>query len=150
MKESSGLLLYRRGAQGWDVLLVHSSGWYNRGKPWGIPKGLIDTGETPRQAAVRETCEETGVVVPVDAEDTFMSLGAVDYASGKKRVHCFAAEAAADVVPKCASWEIDAARFMPLDEARTLIHRDQAAFLDRLEAWLAEQSGGRLPKPESG
>jgi 8-oxo-dGTP pyrophosphatase MutT (NUDIX family) len=35
-----------------------------RGKPdgtWALPKGLIDAGETPLQAALRETAEETGI-----------------------------------------------------------------------------------------
>jgi len=150
VKESSGTLLYRRNTQGLEVLLVHGSGWYNRGKPWSIPKGLIDKGETPQQAAVRETWEETGVVVSVDSGAVLTSLGAVEYSSGKKRVHCFTAEAGPEVLPWCASWEIDATRFVPLDEARALIHRDQAAFLDRLERWLAERTGGALLKPASG
>ena len=63
MKESAGTLLYRRGAGGaLEVLLVHASGNYNRKAPWGIPKGLVDPGETPEQTARRETLEETGVV----------------------------------------------------------------------------------------
>src|SRR5579872_39147 len=44
-KQSSGTLLYRRAPAGLEVLLVHPSGNYNRGKPWSIPKGLPDAGE---------------------------------------------------------------------------------------------------------
>ena len=47
MKQSSGTLLYRQGANGLEVLLVHPSGVYNRRSPWGIPKGMIDGEETP-------------------------------------------------------------------------------------------------------
>jgi len=42
MKESAGTLLYRHTPDGLEVLLVHPSGNYNRGKPWGIPKVLPD------------------------------------------------------------------------------------------------------------
>lgn len=38
-----------------DVLLIH-----RRGK-WDLPKGKIDEGEKPREAAIREVQEETGV-----------------------------------------------------------------------------------------
>ena len=46
MKQSSGTLLYRNGPEGLEVLLVHASGNYNRGKPWSIPKGEPDPDET--------------------------------------------------------------------------------------------------------
>ena len=35
--------------------------FYRRGS-WDMPKGKIDPGETPEQAALREVCEETGLV----------------------------------------------------------------------------------------
>ena len=62
MKQSAGTLLYRQGAEGLEVLLVHPSGPYNRRAPWGIPKGEPDEGETDlEKTARRETREETGV-----------------------------------------------------------------------------------------
>jgi predicted NUDIX family NTP pyrophosphohydrolase len=128
MKESAGTLLYRRGPSGkLEVLLVHASGNYNRKAPWGIPKGLGDPGETLEQTARRETLEETGVVA---AE--LRDLSSIDYKKSRKRVHAFAGEAPADAAPRAASWEIDQAAFLPLDEARLRIHPDQAPFLDRL------------------
>lgn len=30
---------------------------------WGLPGGIIDRGETPKEAAIRETLEETGIEV---------------------------------------------------------------------------------------
>jgi putative (di)nucleoside polyphosphate hydrolase len=33
----------------------------NRGDAWQMPQGGIDDGEKPREAALRELCEETGV-----------------------------------------------------------------------------------------
>jgi predicted NUDIX family NTP pyrophosphohydrolase len=131
MKESAGTLLYRRRGETVEVLLVHPSGNYNRRAPWSIPKGLSDAGESLEAAARRETLEETGVV----AGDLF-ELGSIDYQKSRKRVHAFGGAAASDAEPRCASWEVDQAAFLPLDEARRLIHPDQAPFLDRLEAHL--------------
>ena len=95
MKESAGTLLYRHGPDGLEVLLVHPSGNYNRRAPWGIPKGLVDDGETPEAAARRETREETGV----EAGD-LVSVGHIDYTRSKKRVHCFVGAAPADAAPR--------------------------------------------------
>ena len=61
MKHSAGTLLYRRAGDSLEVLLVHPSGNYNRHKPWSIPKGLPDEGESLEVAARRETLEEAGV-----------------------------------------------------------------------------------------
>lgn len=44
-----------------EVLMQHRAAWTNRGGTWALPGGAIDVGETPAQAAVRETWEETGV-----------------------------------------------------------------------------------------
>lgn len=132
MKQSSGTLLYRKTGKGLEVLLVHPSGAYNRSAPWGIPKGIPDPGEELEAAARRETLEETGVEVT----GALTPLDWIDYVKSRKRVFCFAGPAPAGAEPTSASWEIDGARFMTLDEARTRIHPDQLPFLDRLEALL--------------
>jgi predicted NUDIX family NTP pyrophosphohydrolase len=136
VKQSAGLLLYVPGREGVSVLIVHASGPYNRKAPWGIPKGEPEAGEALEAAARRETLEETGVEVtgPV------LSLGHIDYTRSRKRIHAWAAPLPAGAAPRCASWEIDEAEVVPLDRARALIHPDQAAFLDRLEAALREQA----------
>lgn len=132
MKQSAGALLYRNGPSGLEVLLVHPSGNYNRGKPWGIPKGLPDPGEDLEAAARRETLEETGLVA-----GELRPIGDITYKKSAKRVHCFAGPAAEGAAPTCASWEVDRSEFLTLDEARRLIHPDQAPFLDRLVELLA-------------
>jgi predicted NUDIX family NTP pyrophosphohydrolase len=134
MKEAAGTLLYRRTPQSWEVLLVHPSGAYNRRAPWSIPKGVPDPGESLLAAARRETVEETGVV-----PGELVELGHVDYRKSRKRVHAFAGPAPGDAAPLPASWEVDQAAFVPLDEARLILHPDQAPLVDRLAALLAEQ-----------
>jgi predicted NUDIX family NTP pyrophosphohydrolase len=135
MRQSSGTLLYRQGADGLEVLLVHPSGAYNRRAPWSIPKGEPD--ETDLEAtARRETLEETGVT----AGDLVL-LGSIVYKKSRKEVHCFGGPAPADADPRPTSWEVDQAAFVPLARARDLLHPDQVPFLDRLLAHLGGEAG---------
>lgn len=55
---SSGTLSVNRLGQ---LLLVRPTGR----KKWAIPKGHVELGETPEQAACRETYEETGTTVRI-------------------------------------------------------------------------------------
>ncbi len=58
---------------------------------WDLPKGVLDAGEAPREAAVREAWEEAGLrLVP----GTLADLGEFAYLSGK-RLHLFALHVAA-------------------------------------------------------
>lgn len=50
-----------------EVLLQHRATWTNNGGTWGIPGGARDKPESPEQAALRETEEETGIS-PADVE----------------------------------------------------------------------------------
>lgn len=135
-KQSAGTLLYRQGSNGLEVLIVHPSGPYNRHAPWSIPKGIPDDGETDlEQTARRETLEEVGIVA-----GDLVPLGLIEYKKSHKDVHCFAGPASADAQPRLASWEIDQARFVSLEEARRLLHPDQVPFLDRLLAHLMTNS----------
>ena len=128
-KLSAGCLVRAVFDDGARYLIVHPSGWYNRGKPWSIPKGLVDPGESPEAAALRETREETGLECRIVG-----SLGHCDYAKSRKTVMAFLAEplappASATLTP--AEWEIDRAEFLPATEARANLHPDQRVFLDR-------------------
>ncbi|HEV3137233.1 MAG TPA: NUDIX domain-containing protein [Pirellulales bacterium] len=130
MTQSAGTLLYRDHDGQLEVLLVHPSGNYNRHKPWSIPKGLPDEGESLEDAARRETLEETGVIAgPLEP------LGSIEYTKSRKQVHAFAGPCDGGV-PRCASWEVDCAEFVPIERARELLHPDQGPFLDRLEELL--------------
>lgn len=127
MTESAGTLLYRRHDGQLEVLIVHPAGRYNRGAPWSIPKGKTEPGEDFETAARRETEEETGV-----RAGPLHSIGTVDLARSRKRIHGFAGPAPEDATPRCASWEVDRAQFVSLDRARLLLHPAQLPFLDRL------------------
>jgi len=51
---------------------------------WSLPKGHIEEGETPEQAAIREVAEETGINSTITK-----SLGVIDFwfMAGGKRIH---------------------------------------------------------------
>src|SRR5215471_13276776 len=99
MVQSAGLVLYRQTGRQLEVLLVHPSGNYNRHKPWSIPKGLPDEGESLEAAALRETLEESGVSVVAESPDSAIPmrpLGHIDYKKSRKRIHAFAVPVPAD------------------------------------------------------
>lgn len=150
-KRSAGLLLYRRGARGLEVLLVHPGGPFWRARDlgaWSLAKGEIDPGEEPAACALREFEEETGIRL----EGEPAPLGEVRQAGGKTVIG-FALEGDLDAAAIRSitfelEWpprsgrrqsypEIDRAAWFTLDEAREKLNAAQAAFLDRLAALLA-------------
>jgi len=56
VEKSSGGVVYRRDRAGLTFLLIRDP--YRN---WGLPKGHIEGDETPRDAALREVLEETGL-----------------------------------------------------------------------------------------
>lgn len=53
LRLSSGVVLVRATQQGWRYLLLRA---FNH---WDFPKGMVEPGETPLAAAIREVGEET-------------------------------------------------------------------------------------------
>ena len=81
-KTSAGILMYRKRSNLLEVLLIHPGGPYFMGKDhgaWSIPKGEINEGEHPQNAARREFLEETGCV----AQGELLPLGQIRQKGGK-------------------------------------------------------------------
>jgi len=145
-KVSAGLLLFRRRGGAVEVFLVHPGGpfWAKKdAQAWSIPKGEVAAGEEPRQAAVREFGEETGLAVAGE----LVALAPQKQAGGKI-VQAWAVEADCDPAAVRSNlftleWpprsgrrqefpEIDRAAWFPLAEARGKIHKGQVPLLDEL------------------
>ncbi len=54
---AGGVLIKREGGKAWVVLIQPT-----QRDVWGLPKGLVEEGESPEAAAEREVQEETGFV----------------------------------------------------------------------------------------
>ena len=148
---SAGILLFRQ-RQETEVLLIRPGGPYWRNKDegaWMIPKGMVEPGEAPAEAALREFEEETGTRL----DSVPFPLASVRQAGGKI-VQAFAVEG--DLDPEAIrsiefeiEWpprsgrrerfpEAEEARWMALAEARRLMLPSQLPLLDALEARLKE------------
>ena len=87
---SAGIVLFRQRDGETEVLLIKPGGPFWRNKDvgaWMIPKGMVEPGEAPAEAALREFAEETGTVLSVLP----FPLATVRQAGGKT-VHAFAVE----------------------------------------------------------
>ena len=63
---SAGVVLVRRMRGNWWFAVVRPQG--RRAGTWVLPKGLVDEGEEPADAALREGYEETGVRARLDSK----------------------------------------------------------------------------------
>lgn len=112
-------------------------------REWVLPKGHVEPGETPEQAAVREVHEETGLSAQVIA-----FMGTVDYWFGgrgrriHKTVHHFLLEAVGGALGTTDA-EVAELAWVPLDEvAGRLRFQPERRIVARLPAALAEGGSG--------
>ena len=147
---SAGVLLFRQRDGATEVLLIKPGGpfWRNRDAgAWMIPKGAVEAGEAPAEAALREFEEETGTKL----SSVPFRLATIRQ-SGGKYVEAFALEG--DLDPETVKsnefemeWplrsgrmerfpEVAEARWMTFAEARAMMLPSQLPLLDALETKL--------------
>ena len=148
---SYGVLIFNEQHQ---LLVAHVTGKH----VWDIPKGGAESGEAPIEAAVRETFEETGVVLnPGDLQD----LGLHPYLPAKDLHLFYTAVTRTDLdiaSCRCTSFfahhrtgkptpEVDAFRWIPQDAIASHCSPRMAALLLSLLAngtAIPAATGGRL------
>jgi 8-oxo-dGTP pyrophosphatase MutT (NUDIX family) len=128
---SSGGVVVRRAPKGYEVCLVSD------GQHWGFPKGLIEPGETPEMAAMREVSEETGIPVALLTLRSPLPVSEYVYRRANhgalvfKRVHHFIVEAPQDTTLHPDPAEIAEAGWFGFDAARDrLSFRNSIAVLE--------------------
>ena len=148
---SAGILLFRKRRGAIEVLLIRPGGPFWRNKDvgaWMIPKGAVEPGEAPAEAALREFEEETGTrltSIPFPLKRIRQS--------GGKIVEAFALEGDLDpAVVKSNEFELEwpprsgklerfpeceEARWMTIGQARAMMLPSQLPLLDALEEKLA-------------
>jgi len=135
---SAGLLMFREDRGELEVLIAHPGGpfWANKDDgAWSLPKGLVESGEDPMEAARREFAEETGFSV---AATDLIELGSVRLRSGKEVV-AWAVRGALDTAsavsnPVRMEWPKGSGRWIEFPE------------IDRLE-WCTLVDAGRMLNP---
>jgi predicted NUDIX family NTP pyrophosphohydrolase len=152
MKQSAGLLMFRRTAAAVEVLLVHPGGPFWRNKDagaWTIPKGESAEGEDLLERAKIEFEEELGIAPNITQ---LTDLGSIKQKGGKVvnawafqgdlpagfqlRSNTFEVEWPPRSGSRQSFPEVDRAEFFPVAEARDKMNSAQTAFLDRLIAAL--------------
>ncbi|HVJ29443.1 MAG TPA: NUDIX domain-containing protein [Gammaproteobacteria bacterium] len=136
-KLSAGAVVLRRSVDGWKCLVLRAY------KNWDFPKGIVERGEEPLAAALREVTEETGL------RELALPWGEVyretePYAGGKVARYYVAESATGTVVlpvnPELGRPEHHEFRWLELDAAvRLLPPRLQHVLL-----WAAQTVAGSV------
>lgn len=154
MAQSAGILAFRRRENSVEVLLLHLAGpmWARKDK-WHFPKGQLEAGEQPLDAAKREFHEEVGIPLPAGE---LIDLGQAK--QGAKTNYMWALENDIDLSKFADTltsnvfemeWpphsgttqtypENDRAQWFTLAEARSKVFVGLIPFLDRLAEHLGE------------
>ena len=113
---AGGLVIDKTGTKGLLIGRLDPKDASHERLLWSLPKGHIEEGETPEQAAIREVGEETGI-----KSEIVRSLGVIDFwfmASGKrihKTVHHFLfTEVGGKLAPQVT--EVDDVQWFPIEE----------------------------------
>jgi 8-oxo-dGTP pyrophosphatase MutT (NUDIX family) len=115
---SAGVVVLRETAEGWRFLLLRAF------SHWDFPKGMVEPGEEPRDAAIREVFEESLIN---DLEfawgDAFVETG--PYSRGKVARYFIARTGRSDISlpvnPELGRPEHSEYRWVGLDEAQELV-----------------------------
>ena len=153
LKQSAGLLMFRRREEIFEVFLVHPGGPYWSRKEegaWTMPKGQCESGVEPLAAAEREFHEETSFI----ASGPFIALGSVRQKGGKEvfawafEGNCYPGDLVSNtcevewpprsgnriVIP-----EVDRGDWFTLQDAAISIREEQRPLLLRIEEQLSHR-----------
>ncbi len=116
---SAGVVVLRNSPEGWRFLLLRAWGF------WDFPKGIVEDGEEPLQAAIREV-EEESTIKDLDFRWGYGFMDTGPYNKGRKIARYFVAETATahiflPVNPELGKPEHDAFRWCDLRETYDMV-----------------------------
>jgi 8-oxo-dGTP diphosphatase len=111
---AAGAVVWRRGPNGVEILLIHRP----RYGDWSFPKGKVKTGESDEEGALRELEEEVGIGGTLGPE-----LARTSYRDGKgrKKTVRYWAVALPEGASPIAGDGVDDLRWLPLNEAADVL-----------------------------
>ena len=139
---SAGGIVFRRDGERTLYLLIRDSS-----RNWGFPKGHLEDGEAPEQAALREVGEETGLAelalrAPIETIDwEFRFRGRRIH----KTCHFFLIETPDQRTEPLRAEGITACRWASFEQAERLVAYDNARAVLRQAQALLESDGAVVP-----
>jgi phosphohistidine phosphatase len=133
--EQAAAIAVRRNGEIVEVCLIRRRG----SKKWGIPKGLIDPGDTPEETALNEAWEEAGLKGRLLGD----AIGAYEYE--KWETNLVVAVYVMEVLKQHAEWQEagirerswtsfdEAARLLTNHPVRPLLDKARRVAVDRIE-----------------
>jgi 8-oxo-dGTP pyrophosphatase MutT (NUDIX family) len=143
---SAGGVVHRPASGGTEILLVHR----RAPRLWALPKGTPDSGETLEETALRETREETGIEVEIEAQlrsiRYFFVRGSTRF---HKTVHFFLMRPIGGSIDAHDA-EFDEVRWTDASEALALLtHATERSVVEEALALVAERGAGGRPLPSA-
>ena len=131
--QQAAVIPYRIRKERVEVALVTSS----RGKRWILPKGWVDAGERPRDAAIREAEEEAGLrgIVPRRPLGRYLYVNS----EGRCRVDVYAMRVT-DVREHWLEDSLRRRRWMPLHDAAACLREELRRFVRAIEGMVELES----------
>lgn len=116
-KHSAGGVVFRQTGDEYEVVLVGTQ----KGRVWGLPKGQVEEGETPVNAALRKVFAESGIRALAGPHIDQTEYWYAGKSQGRparfhKKVDYYLMRALTDTLV-ASKWDIDEVVWLPIDEA---------------------------------
>jgi 8-oxo-dGTP pyrophosphatase MutT (NUDIX family) len=132
---SAGGIVYRKKRSNVEIAIIRVGPIVR----WQLPKGIVDEGETPEEAAVREVREETGLKARIESKLETIEYWYVSNGPGRRvRYHKFVHFYLMKYVSGSTDdhdQEVDEARWVRLTEAaRMLSFKSERELVDKAQS----------------
>lgn len=138
---SYGVIPIRRVGESWEVFVIHQFSRIGNNSYWVFPKGHPIGQETPKQTALRELKEETGMEVKTLIDKPTFNLNynfTFDGVNINKEVRFFVGEVSGDMYKLCKDEVKEAGWYSLSDAAERLDYQDTKHMFTEARAFLED------------